>query len=373
MTIDRPAQRAPSASRRAPRALRGVSLIQVMIGLTIGMFLTLALLALINNTSRSFNVQDDFARMQENGIAALRYIGDDIRMAGFYGSGFPASAANITAAGGATTTGDCGSTANPPAANWALAAEVPLIGFGGLTPATVNATLPCILGTNFTTGQILALRLATGVRVPDPNNDGDLSDIVLEPTTLYVQTNPGAGIIFRGASFAGLRAAGLTRRLTGGADAPVFEYQARVYYTRPCSRPATPPACQPTDDGGLPIPTLVRQELAGNTMVERALVEGIEMVTYIYGLDTANQDGIPDVFTATPAAAQWNQVVTVRVAVLVRNTRPTPGHNDAGKLYDLNGDGVPDFTCIPGPNCSFKRHVFSQSFQVRNVAQRRGA
>ena len=65
--------------------------------------------------------------------------------------------------------------------------------------------------------------------------------------------------------------------------------------------------------------------------------------------------------------------IAVAATVLVRNTRPTPGHNDAGKLYDLNGDGVPDFTCVPGPNCSFKRHVFSQSFQVRNVAQRRGA
>ena len=48
------------------------------------------------------------------------------------------------------------------------------------------------------------------------------------------------------------------------------------------------------------------------------------------------------------------------------------GYDDTGKRYDLNGDGVFDFTCTANVDCAFRRHVFTQNFQVRNVALRRG-
>src|SRR5688500_11790802 len=64
---------------------RGLSLIELMVGLTIGLMLTLGLFTLITNQSVAFKLQDDFARTQENGTLALRYIGESVRMAGFYG------------------------------------------------------------------------------------------------------------------------------------------------------------------------------------------------------------------------------------------------------------------------------------------------
>lgn len=358
-------------AQRMHRTQQGLSLVEVMIGITLALILTFGLMTLIMSTSRSYKSQDDFARLQENGMTALTYIGDAIRHAGFYGVGNAATTIDATA-GNVTTTVDCGSAANPPAANWALNAVAPMVGFNGLTPLTVNATLPCVLQTNFQTGQVLAVRMATGERLRDPNNDGNLSDAPLVANRIYVQGNATGAILFRGTDYGTLRAASLTRRIFGGADAPIFEYQAYLYYIRPCSRTANTLSCQASDDDGRPIPTLVRQELEGASMVERPLVQGVELISYLYGID-ADGDGVPDRFTAVPAGGDWAGVVVVRVSVLVRDSTATAGYDDTGKLYDINGDGVPDFTCTPNLNCGFRRHVFTQNFQVRNVAQRRGA
>jgi type IV pilus assembly protein PilW len=350
---------------------RGVSLVEIMIGVTIALVLTLGLLVLIERTSRSFQSQDDFARLQESGVSALSYLGEAIAHTGFFGIGTATTQVDAVA-GGVNTVTDCGSAANPPAANWALNAAVPMIGFANLVPADVNATLPCVLATNFQAGPVLAVRMAVGAPLPDPNNNGNLTDAAFVADRIYVQGNSTGAILFRGDGYGALRGAGAHRTLFGGADAPIFEYQAYVHYIRPCSRPATPPGCAAGDDGGFPIPTLVRQQLDGADMREVALAQGIERINFLYGVDD-DGNGVPDRFTEAPAnAADWAAVVVVRVSVLVRDARPSAGYDDTGRQYDLNGDGVPDFTCVANVNCGFRRHVFSRNFQVRNIAQRRG-
>jgi hypothetical protein len=182
----------------------------------------------------------------------------------------------------------------------------------------------------------------------------------------------------------------MDKRFATGRQFPVFPYQMHVYYVRPCSRPTAPgptadsPLCQASDDGGRPIPTLVRQELNGLTMVERPLAEGVERINFMYGVDTLpapGGDGIADRFVADPltiAADGWARVVAVRVTLLVRSPTFINGQDDSNKDYDLNGDGVPDFNCndviATEPfACAYKRALFSQLIQVRNVAFRRGA
>jgi type IV pilus assembly protein PilW len=367
-------------------------MIELMVGLAIGLTLTLGLFTLIANSSTSFKSQDDFARMQENATAALRYMGDSVRMAGFYGYVMDPNNVNLVV-GSVNTTTDCGSAANLPQANWALSLAAnpptPVFGFYGLTPLTVSGVFPCILSSNFAAGvganpnPILVTRGTGGFRIPDPDNDGDLTDgLAAQPnfnTTIYLQADPNSGLIFYGANYAALRGANLTRRLPNGRDVDIFEYKAYAYYIRPCSRPAggATNCTGAADDGGRPVPTLVRQELNGSAMTEVPLVEGIDMINIQYGVDLAPanaQDGVPEYFTDNPAG-QWTNVVSVKVTVLVRSPTPSTSYDDSGKVYDLNGDGVVDYRCTDYavPACNFKRKVFSQTFQVRNVAQRRGA
>lgn len=360
-------------------AARGLSLVELLIAMAIGMVLALGLTMILANTSRSFRVQDDFSRLLDAGTAAVRYLADDVRMAGFYGTAGSIASVDFASGGIAAITNDCGAViAGPPLRPWALDTGTPVDVRGGLTQATVNATFPCIDGNNFQPGSpVIVLRGALGYRVPDANGDGNLADDLLaEPNhvdTIYVQSLPNQDpntVLFTGGNFATLKGSGLTRSFPNGDDAGIFEYQAHVYYIRPCSRPAPPAtSCNaPGADGGQPIPTLVRHELVGDEMRAVPLAEGIERISLLYGIDI-DADGIPNRFVAAPG--DWTQVVAVRVAVLARSIQPVAGHDDSGKVYDL-GEGAP-FACTPGANCNFKRHVFTQTVGIRNCGVRRGA
>lgn len=379
------------AQPRPARGMRGLSLVELMIGLAIGLVLSLGMVTMITGTSRGFREIDESARMQEGAADALRYIGDSVRLAGFYGfAGATTTQVELpqpvpNAGQEVDTLNDCGSLGNQPDVNWALptaGAATPIRGFVAVLPAAINGLFPCILETNFIGGTVLVTRGATGVRVVDPTPLTDLQDAPLVPDTMYVQADPLRGaMLFRGgtARLATLRAAGQVRTINDGlnpiADAPVFEYSAHAYYVRPCSRPANPPGCAANDDGGFPIPTLVRQQLQGRTMVEVPLVQGVERIGVIYGIDDT-ADGRADRQLVDPADVDWVNVVSVRVAVLMRSLTPRTLLNDAGKRYDLTAQGAAGaFTCNPAVanDCQYQRRVFVQSFQVRNVAGRRGA
>lgn len=376
---------------------RGLSLIEMMVGLAIGLMLTLGLFTLIANTSQSFKVQDDFSRMQENGATAFRYLGDSLRHAGFFGNVMATSNIKFSASSTVAdnTNPGCGSAANPPAANWAFAFTTPLIAFADLAPSNVSAVFPCILAQNFYAGPplanpnpVLVTRGASGYRIcfalvaaPGPpicTNPNSLLAAQPDPgNTVYVQANPYDGEVFFGRDYPIAEAKKYVVGGVPGNHMEMFEYRAHIYYIRPCSRPAAGAAnCTGSaDDNGNPIPTLVRQELVGSAMTEVPLVEGVELIDYRFGIDS-NGDGVADVFTATPLLIQWNDVVTVKVSILVRSPSVNLSYDDSGKQYDLAGDGKSRiFACTssPAPACRYKRKVFSQIFQVRNVAQRKGA
>ncbi len=349
----------------------GLTLIEVLVAMAVGLILLLGLSALFVKSTVTFKSNDDFSRMQENGNFALNSIGNDLRMVGFYGS----IASNDLSTPSAMTHVGC-------LAPWATKFGVPLSGLHNQTIAAAMAAMPCVKASNFIDGTSILMTLgASGVRV---------LPAALDAITIYVQSDPNGGIVFLGNKYAAFSAA--TKRSVFGVggvpeQAPIYQYQARAYYLRPCSKPTgASGACQGTDDSGRPIPTLVRQELVGktNTDVEIAEVpvaEGIEAWRILFGVDTRDingvahpvgkGDGIPDIYTETPA--DFSRVVSARVSVLVRSPKASSGYDDRAKSYDLDGDGVADFTCNPNPptpNCDFHRHVFTQSLQVRNISQR---
>ena len=354
----------------------GLTLVELMVALTLGLFLTLGLMLMMSDTSRSFKIQDDYARMQENAVSGLRFISESLRHAGFYG--LAASTIPLQTFGAlGPITDACGATVP-------YDSLVPLFGYDSASAATAAAVVPCINSANFSApGSILIARLASGIAIRDTEvpSDGNLSNAIVEAGAVYVQSDIGSGFVFSGAQLASyMNTEG--KRHANNRHYPAFPYQMHVYYVRPCSRPTGGGGlCQATDDAGRPIPTLVRQELVGTTMQERPLAEGVERINFLYGIDvaggvTGDGDGIADRYVRAPTLAQWDRVVAVRVTLLVRTPTLIAGQDDSGKDYDLDGDGVPDFNCTASgePNaCAYKRAVFSQVIQVRNIAFRRGA
>ena len=339
-------------------AQQGLGLVEVLVAMAIGLILLLGLSALFVKSTTTFKANDDFSRMQENGTYALNTIGNDLRLAGFYGY---ITSTDISLPNPITITDDC-------AVGWATTFAEPLSGLHNPTTAAATAALSCINAANFITNTpILVIRGATGIRVLPAK---------MEAGSLYVQADPTGGIVFKGNAYSTFSAS--TKRWVLNAlkvpeEAPIYIYHAKAYYLRPCSRPTGTggTVCLAADDAGRPVPTLVRQELVGTRMVETSVAEGVEAWRVLFGLDTVGSDGVPDTVVENPTAAQFLLAVTARVSVLVRSAKASNGYDDSGKRYDLDGDGVFDFACTPGVDCDFHRHVFTQSFQIRNISQRR--
>jgi hypothetical protein len=427
--------------------LRGLTLVEFMVAITIGIFIALGMLLLMSRTSRSYKINDEFARIQESGAEGIRYLGDDLHMAGFFGLAGTSDAMQTspdakgvylnfgqdlaappnlgtTAAAGIGPLVDCGT------ANWSFQTSIPVAGVA----FTANKSVPkdpisgnplsCINASNFAGGPVLVLRGALGTMINGTsatvNNTAVMQPSVWavgnfkaangsDPKLLYTQADPFAGYVFLGSQFNLYQTGGYSRYVPDPnnaglfVDAPIYQYQSHIYYVRPCSRPTGAadtmgnPVCnttvQPFDDGGFPIPTLVRQEWqSGPVLRETALVEGVEQIGILYGYDNQSAtgapvacsfagqcdpnspDGVADTYSATPPTlANSQQVVTVRLNMLIRAPAPTAGYDDSVKSYDL-GNAV-RWNCnnpVGTAPCNYHRHIFSQLIQVRNAALRRG-
>jgi type IV pilus assembly protein PilW len=112
------------------------------------------------------------------------------------------------------------------------------------------------------------------------------------------------------------------------------------------------------------IPTLKLAKLGAGGFTVRAMVDGIENMQIAYGIDN-NNDGIPDTYDSAPATnIDWRNVMSARIHLLARNTVATPGFTDS-RSYTL-GDKV-----VAAPGDGYKRHVYSTTVQFVNPSWRR--
>ena len=73
----------PAAGRRQ----RGVTLVELMVALALGLLVTVALLKVYIDASRMYRFNEGLARLQENGRFALEFIRRDARAAAARGCG----------------------------------------------------------------------------------------------------------------------------------------------------------------------------------------------------------------------------------------------------------------------------------------------
>jgi hypothetical protein len=140
-----------------------------------------------------------------------------------------------------------------------------------------------------------------------------------------------------------------------------YPYNIDVYFIRPCSVKAGT-ACAATDDGGNPIPTLVRLTLQGNRLVEQTLVSGVEQMQIEYGIDS-NADTNADFYASASAvtATQWAQVASIRISLVMRS-------DQRGKIADASTYTLPGgYAHTPATaDQRYSRKVFTRLVQIRN-------
>jgi len=106
-------------------------------------------------------------------------------------------------------------------------------------------------------------------------------------------------------------------------------------------------------------PTLIRRTLdGGGNEVTQELLEGVENLQFLYGIDNAD-DELPDIYVIAANVSDWNLVRTVRIAALVASL------DEYGAEHDSADYAMLDET-IPGPDDRRRRRVFSATVQVRN-------
>ena len=331
----------------------GLSLIELMVSMTLGLIVLSGVLVVFVNTSAARNEVERTTRQIENGRYASELLTEDLRLAGFYGRFDPSS----IAAPGALPANPC----SLAVADWKSWIPVHIQGYD----ATSFTSADCEL-TNYKTGtDIVVIRRTrtctanTTTCTPDVTTGTPYMQVSLcatQATNHALALQPSAGT----APFDMM-----TKTCDAATLAPKREYYVHIYYIA-------------TDNGrGSSIPTLKRLELVrdpSNTASAKwdlvPLVEGIENLQFLYGVDT-NNDGVPDEYVANPGSlARWMNVVTTQFHILARNIEASPNYTD-GKTYTLGKDAAGAAITVSAPGDGYRRHVYSGLVRLMNPASRR--
>lgn len=340
-----------------PHSIAGVSLIELMIAVTLGLIVLGALATLFANTSASRNELERTSRQIENGRFAMEILSEDIRLAGFYGELDVRAVATPGALPDPCSTTDT---------DWNSAIRVPLqaydnaVGVPACLPGNVKANTDVLVVRRVSSCEAGIAGCPASVGTDAHVQVAKCNTETLNLSTLYKLALGNANPPFN------------LHKRDCATLAPLRRYIVNIYYIS-------------TDNGATPavsVPTLKRLEFTGSGWNQVPLVEGIEELNLEYGVDN-NSDGAPDAYTADPstytytgcttctAVNNWMNVVTVRVSLLARNVDISPRYTDS-KTYSLGLDAAGNpVTVTPGD--AYRRHVYTGLVRVVNASQRKEA
>lgn len=321
---------------------RGLTLIELMVGLTLGLLITVALLRLFGDISSSNQNLQRISAEVENGRYAGELLRDDLQMAGYFGE-----APFIGAA--ATSPDPCAISINDFTA-------APLAFPPAVRGYATTEDLSCLANRRSGTDALAVRRLDTRTETVD-SLAADNAQWYLQAS--YCESDPAATPLIYDKSPVAFT---LRNRACTGSN-PLRAFVSRIYFVASCNRCGT---------GGDSMPTLKRVDLVGNNRVETALVEGVESLRFEYGFDT-NGDGTADTFRtnadATGAASEWRNVVALKLHYVVRSNDKASGGSLSGtQVFSLGNAGT--YTVVDD---GYLRRAYSTTVRLVNVSSGREA
>ena len=337
------------------KAVSGFSLIELMISITIGLILTGGVITLFINNKVTYETTDNLSRLQENARFALNFMIGDLRMAGYFGCNNDSTAVSTTVPNlnplVGSTTGLEGF--DQLSASWSPSGDTSIVaarGGGALGNAIAN-----------TDG--VTIRRLSGTNIA-----------VTSSTTNSFNFSPN-GHNFAALDFAGVedcRGSDIFQISAIGANSVTAnantsrEYLANTNPLDP-SNPRVAPflAVRYYIGTGTNGPSLFRETIQSGLVVAEELIEGVESMHLLYGVD-GDGDNAPDTYVVAgdpllDSADEWQSVMTVRIAMLLRTLAEYgPTTEIDNKQYRLN-----DFTFV-APGDRFKRRIFNTTVQLRN-------
>jgi len=352
-------QRPGRSARRARQ--HGVTLVELMIGAVIGLFLVAVMGGLFVGGKGGLRAQNQMARLQENGRFLADALANDLRMAGFLGCRGSASA----------TTTNLLKTPTALLYNFSLgvwashntgSAWSPVldaaIQSASITPAPNSYGDVLTIRRSEGPGIALIAEMSAGtdalsVTAGSTVKQGDwlmVSDCGGAAIFQATNANPGtAGSIQHSSS--GSLTPGNSSSSLGRAflqDALVHRLATTTYYLAPSAR-----------SGKTSLRALWSYTVPSydGSAQPQELVTGVERFVVRLGLDS-DSDGAADAYVTPDAVTDWTQVVTTQVELLLAST--DDGVATAAQPYVFNGSTTT-------PSDRRLRSVVSFTASVRNA------
>ncbi|MGB2392073.1 MAG: PilW family protein [Pseudomonadales bacterium] len=312
----------------------GLSLIELMISMTIGAFVTIGVLNLFNANSDTYNVLQAQARLQESANFGLNVMSRDLEKSGYRGC-FSSGDVYFTMA-----------TEDDIPADYDIRYGLSVFNGVGEDDWTTSATtLPAAVSSVATAEtDVLALRyldndeaylasaltqgsedvvvtVASGASSSIATNDLALLHDC-EKATLFKVTEATSSssttVTFAHAIESGGNAvSGLAQTGVFGTNAAVSSIVGRHYYIAPGASSRT----------GLADLSLYRRDAAGAS----ELVEGIEDLQVLVGIDS-DGDGVPNQYYAPAANLDMSQAVTILLEITANSVVPVGSSESDGLL-----------------------------------------
>lgn len=338
----------------APHYHRGFSIAELMVAMTIGLLVTLAVSSLFISTRTDYRQNDATAKMQENARFAMELITQDLRHAGFLGNIADPIDIDVDTMTLIAPAQECGvATATGKSGLYNFAETRLLLSFGN---QIANVGANAYYGDCLTSAEVKAnssiLLIKRAAAIATPPLLADDPDTAADDTTTDERVD-GIPYIYSNGNKAYLYTypPASPPPITAGEH---WEYQPRIYYID-------------NDD------MLRRKQFVNLSLVSEPLAEGIEAFHIEFGISTLRDglyDGAPAHFY-TPATDSDssaddapNQAVSATLYVLARTTEADPDTTYLDtKTYKLGSTGP----VIDPVDDRFHRRVYATTVALKNI------
>lgn len=313
---------------------QGFTLLEIFVSLSVGLVLLGGVLSVFVGMKGTSKITTSYGNMQETGRFAISILTEDLMRQGFWGDMTMALSRSSLQSVPGDPVGECkGEGINN--GSFPLAAGH-FRTIWGVTATSATVINNCITDAKISS-DVLQLK-----RVVTTNEVG-----ALDVNNYYLVTNLTEGSI-----------------IDGGDTPPVinnsrtWEYQHHLYYV------------SESTIGSNKIPTLNMITLA-NTMSNQPLIDGVEMIRFMYGVDS-NSDGVVNAFISAGNMTQgfWDnenslltgdtsKIIAVKMFVLVRDIQPDNKYTNSIS-YQLG-----DFT-FTAQGDNYHRTLFSSMVTLYN-------
>ena len=322
----------------------GLSLIELMISLVIGLILVLGVVRVFSASQHGYRIQESTGRLQENARFAMETLGREFRHADFFGGVAPEFIELHS------------SIASPGVGcslSWMADVSRPLFAYASNDTASLSA---CSTFTFAPDNDVLVVRYANPAEYYPTSFLTDTSPDAEEATRgglLFLRARIGrSGYLF---PFQGniAKESVEIESVKGDESSGVFTYRyaANLYFVE--------------KSGDSPSLRRIEMNRSGASTAQE-LIQGIEMMRLMFGVDLDGDSVVDRYMTiAEMSADNWRRALVVRVGLLVRGDALDNFIDDTTYTFP---DG---FTYTP-PTADrrFPRRLFVQDLHLRNRTDR---